>query len=142
MISVWIPDISPKISAELIKRIKKNAIYLDNESHLIKIKEKSIKIYGSPMSMKKRLLKYVAFQKTVEQEKSILKSIPKGTDIILTHGPGIYLSGGFYKGFKSVGSPELSKTIDNIKPKYHVFGHVHEGFGYEIKNKTTHINAT
>lgn len=34
-----------------------------------------------------------------------------------------------------VGDKALLKEVRKIKPKYHIFGHVHEGYGiYEGKN--------
>ena len=41
------------------------------------------------------------------------------------------------------GCEELIKVIEKrVKPLYHIFGHIHEGYGVEKKGKTTYINAS
>lgn len=55
--------------------------------------------------------------------------VPEDTDILITHGPpetlhdAIALEGG------RVGCPWLRKALERVRPRLHVFGHVHEGFG-------------
>eukprot|EP00494_Astrolonche_serrata_P007469 UN07500 len=121
------PDISPDASARLVKKLKKVATYLNNESYVIQLdnpqgERKNIKIYGTPYSSKPPVNnKYVAFQKTVEESKKVCESIPDDTDILLTHGPGVYQSGALLVGFKSVGSALLSKRIEEVQPMYHIF---------------------
>ena len=40
-------------------------------------------------------------------------------------------------------SPDYNKELFNrIKPKYHVFGHIHEGYGTSTNGATTFINAS
>jgi Icc-related predicted phosphoesterase len=33
------------------------------------------------------------------------------------------------------------KRVEEIKPKIHVFGHIHEGYGYVFDGNTHYINA-
>ena len=33
-------------------------------------------------------------------------------------------------------------VLDELKPKIHVFGHVHSGYGYKFHNGTHFINAS
>lgn len=43
----------------------------------------------------------------------------------------------------NVGDDELLKIVrEKVKPLYHIFGHIHEGYGVEKKNGTTYINAS
>ena len=58
--------------------------------------------------------------------------IPENTDILVTHGP----PQGFhdevdeaYSGPQNVGCPHLRRAIERIRPRLHVFGHIHEGHG-------------
>lgn len=54
--------------------------------------------------------------------------IPNDTDILITHGPPVGYGDKMYSD-KNVGCVELLTTIQNrVKPKYHIFGHIHEGF--------------
>lgn len=44
---------------------------------------------------------------------------------------------------EKVGDEELLKVInDRVRPLYHIFGHIHEGYGVEKKDGTTFINAS
>ena len=41
------------------------------------------------------------------------------------------------------GCVELLRTIQRrVKPKYHIFGHIHEGYGITTDNNTTFVNAS
>lgn len=72
--------------------------------------------------------------------------IPDDTDVLLTHGPAYGILDKVvnpYQKNKHVGCPQLLKHIqDRIKPKFHVCGHIHEGYGIETVGKTTYINAS
>jgi Icc-related predicted phosphoesterase len=67
--------------------------------------------------------------------------IPMNTDILITHGPPFgkldYVN---YNGI-NVGCEELMKKVEEVKPKIHIFGHIHEGYGYVFDGHTHYINA-
>jgi Icc-related predicted phosphoesterase len=42
----------------------------------------------------------------------------------------------------NVGCENLLKKVKKIKPKYHLFGHIHEGYGILNTDKTTFINGS
>ena len=74
--------------------------------------------------------------------------IPKDTDILLTHGPpyghGDLLS---YRNRKSnqcprVGCKDIVPFIEEIRPKIHAFGHIHEAYGVTTDKYTEYINAS
>ena len=44
-------------------------------------------------------------------------------------------------GNLNVGCELLRVRVDELKPKIHVFGHVHSGYGYKFHNGTHFINA-
>ncbi len=68
-------------------------------------------------------------------------NIPSNTDILITHGPAY----GYVD--KVIGRPEnlgcelLTDRIKEIKPKIHVCGHIHTGYGYTFDGDTHYINA-
>lgn len=70
--------------------------------------------------------------------------IPSDTSIVVTHGPphGIMdlVSPGSMRE-QRVGCEDLMRTILKIKPKFHVFGHIHEGYGTQFFMDTTFVNA-
>jgi predicted phosphodiesterase len=67
--------------------------------------------------------------------------IPEGLDILVTHGPS-WGNLDTIKG-KSVplGCELLRERIDIVKPKIHVCGHIHTGYGYKYANGTHYFNA-
>lgn len=74
--------------------------------------------------------------------------IPEQTDILITHGPP-YKHGDLtariippWNDEVNVGCKELLKRVEEIKPKYHVFGHIHSGNGVTNNEYTAFINAS
>ncbi|XP_065910919.1 metallophosphoesterase MPPED2-like [Dysidea avara] len=68
--------------------------------------------------------------------------IPEGVDILITHGPPIG-HGDLCSSQLRAGCVDLLHTIQTrVKPKYHVFGHIHEGYGITTDGVTTYINAS
>lgn len=66
--------------------------------------------------------------------------IPQDTDILITHGPPFGILDRV-KGGQHVGCDDLLKKVEKIKPKVHIFGHIHEDYGQSEKNGTLYINA-
>ena len=66
--------------------------------------------------------------------------IPKETDILVTHGPpkGVLDS----VRDEHVGCEELWRTVNELKPRLHVFGHIHEGAGFFQGDCTMFLNAS
>lgn len=62
----------------------------------------------------------------------IWELIPDDVDILLTHGPPHGILDEVPTGMdKNVGCEELRKRLKTIKPKLHLFGHIHEGYGHQ-----------
>jgi len=68
--------------------------------------------------------------------------IPINTDILITHGPPFGTLDKVIGRTESLGCEELAKRIREIKPKIHVFGHIHTGYGYKFDGNTHYINAS
>ncbi|MBI5494021.1 MAG: metallophosphatase domain-containing protein [Deltaproteobacteria bacterium] len=66
--------------------------------------------------------------------------IPDGIDILLTHGPPHGHGDTTLLG-EHVGDEDLMEAVRRVKPRYHVFGHVHEGQGVSQEGGTKFINA-
>lgn len=67
--------------------------------------------------------------------------IPRGVDVLVTHGPphGIL---DYNPGDKlHCGCEDLRDAVQLHRPKLHVFGHIHAGYGWSKNEHTTFINA-
>jgi Icc-related predicted phosphoesterase len=70
--------------------------------------------------------------------------IPVGTNIVVTHGPPYHIMDTAKPGTSreaKVGCAQLLDAIWRVKPKLHIFGHIHEGYGVEKYGDTTFVNA-
>lgn len=78
--------------------------------------------------------------------------IPPDTDFLVTHGPPFgkldFTERRFSARGKIVqehcGCEQLAQVINLIKPKLHVFGHIHEGYGVkaDLELKTVFVNCS
>lgn len=95
--------------------------------------------YGSPWTPEFR---HWAFGGNKNKLEEMFSHIPEETDILITHGPpgGILDSSSFHGGLP-LGSYELLSAIERIKPKLHVFGHIHGGYGTQQIGTTQFVNA-
>lgn len=67
--------------------------------------------------------------------------IPVNTEILITHGPPRDILDRTARG-ETVGCPHLLERIKELPHlKYHVFGHIHEGYGMRERDGVTYINA-
>jgi Icc-related predicted phosphoesterase len=103
-----------------------------------------VKIYGSPWQPEfcNWAFNLTRDGKTIREK---WQMIPDDTDILITHGPAfghldIVKNG--YKPKENLGCRILAETIDKIKPKIHVCGHIHTGNGHEFSNDTHYFNAS
>ena len=79
--------------------------------------------------------------------------IPYDTDVLITHGPPF----GFLDGaarpasgwsdqdevsVEHLGCEELRRALDRVRPRLHVFGHIHEGYGRGQLADTILVNAS
>lgn len=67
--------------------------------------------------------------------------IPGNTDILITHGPAFRILDKTISGYHA-GCKDLLLNILNIKPKVHIFGHIHESYGCIEKHQVKFINAS
>jgi len=73
--------------------------------------------------------------------KSVWGMIPTDTDILITHGPAWGYVDKVIGRTESLGCQLLEERIKEIKPKIHVCGHIHTGYGYDFDGDTHYINA-
>ncbi len=68
--------------------------------------------------------------------------IPGDTDVLITHGPSFGVLDTVNHNLESVGCFSLADKVEEVKPKYHIFGHIHEEYGVQEYKNTTYVNAS
>lgn len=68
--------------------------------------------------------------------------IPANIDILITHGPPHQVLDYPFGKYPPVGCADLMDAILRIKPKLHVFGHIHGSYGDRVFGDTHFVNAS
>jgi Icc-related predicted phosphoesterase len=67
--------------------------------------------------------------------------IPDQVDILITHGPPFGVGDMLSTGPR-VGCEDLKIRVDAVRPKLHVFGHIHEAYGIYDREGICYVNAS
>lgn len=111
--------------------------YLENNDVTID----GIKFWGSPLTPSFNDHFWAFNKNRGEGIKRYWDSIPEYTDVVITHGPPAHKLDWCTSGDR-VGCEDLEKRIDRIKPRFHLFGHIHESHGILEESDTTFVNAS
>jgi Icc-related predicted phosphoesterase len=103
--------------------------------------ENYVKIYGSPWQPEFFNWAFNLPKGGSELERK-WNNIPDDTDILITHGPAFGYLDKIVGQYENLGCELLTKKIKQIKPKIHVCGHIHSGYGYVFDGDTHFINAS
>lgn len=120
---------------ELAKSLLTNATYLQDAEVTVA----GVRIYGAPWTPWFHDWAFNAQRGAAIKAKWDL--IPYGLDVLVTHGPPKNRHDRTARGGLFVGCEELLKAVREKKPRYHVFGHIHEGYGRSHGKDTTYVNA-
>ncbi len=111
-----------------------NAVLLINEG----VRVCGLNIWGSPVTCDD-----AAHGHTKPRERaSLYATIPPDTDILITHGPPFGILDHERGSNRRQGCPELRRAVMRVKPKLHVFGHCHAGYGVRPTEQTMYVNAS
>ncbi len=66
--------------------------------------------------------------------------IPEDTDVLITHGPPIRILDS--NGRENCGCFDLRMAVERVKPKYHIFGHLHGSYGVDSNADTVFANVS
>lgn len=126
---------------DLVRGLITNAIYLENTM----VEVMGLKIWGSPYTPK--FYNWAFMRERGEDIKRIWDQVPEGIDILVTHGGpkgclDLVETHGSPNYGENVGCEELLKAIERIKPKLHVFGHIHESYATDIYGEILLVNAS
>ena len=114
---------------------------LDNANVLVgeSVVVQGLRIWGTPTTP----LYGGAFGISSAQDRSRLYStIPNDTDVLISHGPPWGVLDCPPGANQHAGDPELLKAVRRIRPKLHVFGHIHAGHGVKVTEQTVYANAS
>ncbi|WP_166261902.1 metallophosphatase domain-containing protein [Marinobacter salicampi] len=114
------------------------AVYLEDSGTTIE----GLKLWGSPWTPV-----FFDWAFNLERGDALAERwarIPDDTEVLITHGPpaGILdkVSNGSHD--ESVGCADLLAAVERVRPRLHVFGHIHEGYGRHETEATAFINAS
>lgn len=112
-----------------------NIHYLQDSSIVID----GIKFYGTPWTL--RYGDWDFMKKNENDLFEVFSKIDIDTNVLISHSPAETILD--YCQGKILGSSSLKYHIDNNLPnlKYHLFGHIHESYGYKDLHTYTAINS-
>ncbi|HVG16996.1 MAG TPA: metallophosphatase domain-containing protein [Chitinophagaceae bacterium] len=122
-------------AAELEAMIPKEVIYLNDSGVMID----NIHVWGSPVTPWYYNWAFNRYRGSAIKKHWNL--IPGSTDILLTHGPAFGIHDVVVNG-NHTGCKDLLQRIEEVKPRVHVCGHIHEGYGSTQKEGTRYVNAS
>ena len=97
-----------------------------------------LRIWGSPWTP--RFCRWHFMKDRGAEIRERWNLIPDDTDILITHGPPQGIADFVARG-EHVGCVDLWSAIKRCKPRLHVFGHVHEGYGQTFARDTMYVNC-
>lgn len=119
-----------------------NATYLQDDLELIGDDySTAVKVYGSPWQPEFYNWAFNLPRMGWELQQK-WDDIPVGVDILVTHGPAWGHLDTVVGQSMHLGCELLANRINIVKPKIHVFGHIHTGYGYKFDNGTHYFNAS
>jgi len=121
---------------DLARSFLKGCVYLeDSEATVL-----GLRIYGSPWQP--WFLDWAFNLRRGPEIRAKWDLIPKGVDLLLTHGPPLGRGDRTARGEPAGCRDLLDAVRGRVRPRWHVFGHIHEGYGITQDRRTTFVNAS
>jgi Icc-related predicted phosphoesterase len=122
-------------------KIFDSAIYLQDEEVILD----GVRFYGMPWVPNYYNWAFMYPESDPEEgypeARDTCMDIPAGIDVLITHGPPLGILDRTRSG-RLAGCPVLAEhVLQRVKPKLHVFGHIHEGYGMLNMASTTFANV-
>lgn len=138
----WIFEIDHMWARTLVNRYRRkhsangDINYLEDSG----VEIDGLRFWGSPVS---RPFGRWAFMKLEHKQAERWEVIPDDIDVLITHNPPYMIRDFSREGSQEhCGSESLYReVVHRIKPKIHVFGHIHSEYGISEIGETTFINA-
>jgi predicted phosphohydrolase len=109
--------------------------YLEDEEALVA----GLRVYGSPWQPE-----FGGWAFNLPRGKPLREKwerIPRGIDVLVTHGPPQGVRDATWDG-RTVGCADLVEAVRRVRPRLHVFGHIHEGYGRTDDHGLVSVNAS
>ncbi|KAI0692017.1 metallophosphoesterase domain-containing protein 1 [Cerioporus squamosus] len=119
-------------SPDICVRIPQGLTYLKDSAAEVSVRGRTLRVYGSPHTPKQgswpfqypRIRPASYSPSSGEQVNEVWSSIPPATDILVTHGPPFG-----HLDVNGFGCYALLQAVWRVRPRLHVFGHIHGGRG-------------
>lgn len=123
----WYTQLQPFITRDLIAELAPSVTYLLDSGATIG----GFKFWGSPVSP--RFLNWAWNRDRGADIRRHWDLIPAGLDVLVTHGPvTVGMLDYAPHSREHVGDQDLYEAVQRAKPKIHVAGHIHYGYGHAI----------
>lgn len=124
--------------------LPRRVTYLQDELLML---EDGTKIYGFPWTPTFHDWHFMIDRGPVMRK--MVQRIPDGIDILVSHGPprgildGVPINGNEKLGFRHMGCDDMAEELKRIRPKVHLFGHIHEqGHKTVVEDGITYHNVS
>lgn len=129
-------DLTAQTESKYFRKRLKEAVYLNNQEEIVM----GLKFFGSPWTPW-----FYDWAFNARRGKNINEHwelIPDDTDVLVTHGPP-YGAGDLLVDGRRAGCVDLrNHVLHRVKPKVHVCGHLHHGYGIHMLGTTVVVNAS
>ncbi|CAK43683.1 hypothetical protein CBS63078_88 [Aspergillus niger] len=115
--------------------------YLEEGTHVFRLQNGAVlRVYASPWTPEfcqwgfgypRQVDRYNPPEEEGEGEEGAENPVPDypGVDVMITHGPPYGVLDQVVPNHMSVGCEHLYRAVKRARPRVHVFGHIHEGYG-------------
>ncbi|XP_055704128.1 UPF0046 protein C25E10.12 [Phlebotomus papatasi] len=129
-------SLAEAVQTQNVKRQLTNCVYLQDEG----IELYGLNFYGTPWQPE--FCKWAFNLPRGEPCLAKWNAIPAEVDVLISHTPPLGHGDLCCSGVRAGCVELLASVQQRIKPRYHVFGHIHEGYGVTSDGKIIFINAS
>ncbi len=126
----WLFEREPNLARSLMT----NATYLQDELIVVN----GLRIYASPWQPR-----FFDWAFNLDRGLPLRRKwdlIPDDVDVLVTHGPPFGIRDQNPNG-EHCGCEELRAAVERVKPRLHIFGHIHQGYGELVYEGMRFVNA-
>ena len=128
-------DILFERQASFARSLVTNFKYLENSGTIVC----GLKVWGSPQQPE--FMDWAFNVPRGEKIRRYWDMIPSDTDVLITHGPPKLILDQCTPGSEHLGCEELSHAVARVRPRLHLFGHIHGGHGHYWNGTTDSFNC-